>query len=178
MGGQQPPLSGPLPPCWPVWTFISVRPAPEAPGCCEPPRTWITGLGTSETLCAVHFIILCQRKQKFSAPDPGFTTHSSQVAPVPLHPVKDPLIWANAVGSTLPQTSSCPPTRGAVGEILDISKPQSEEDSTVICLQTDEGPGAAPIFPPTGKRGQVPASHSTSPWTAAASGQAGVAPGL
>lgn len=136
------------------------------------------GLGTSETLCVVHCSILCQRQQKFSAPDPGFTKHSSQVAPVPLHPVKDPLIWASAVGSTLPQTSSCPPTRGAVGELLAISKPQSAEDSTVIYLQTDEGPGAAPVFPPTGKRGQVPVSSSAAPWTAAASGQAGVAPGL
>ena len=132
----------------------------------------------SETSCAVHFSIFCQRKQKLSAPDPGFTKRSSQVAPVSLHPGKDALIWASAVGSTLPQTSSCSPTRGAVGEILAISKPQSEEDSTVICLHTDEEPGAAPIFPPTGKCGQVPVRSRISPLTAAASGQAGVAPGV
>lgn len=39
-------------------------------------------------LCAVHFITLWQRKQKFLAPDPGFTKHYFPVAPVPPHSMK------------------------------------------------------------------------------------------
>lgn len=57
--------------------------SPEGPEAVTPLEP---GFGGPETVCAVRFITLWQRKQKFLAPDPGFTKHYFLVTPVPPHP--------------------------------------------------------------------------------------------